>query len=632
MRVARLGFPIFFLALAIPYATAPQAAAQPPATSPDSAQSFPTIHVTTRLVVLDVVVSDGHDHPATGLKASDFKLFEDGVPQTIDSFTEHDVPPPAQSATENEALPPNTFTVQPPVTGNGAMTVIVLSLSQRWFPFGRDQLESYVRNAELTTPTAIFRLDWQGMHLVQGFTADRNVLLEAATSKRIWPPLGFPPVTFARAVGTPTQRLAAYLAGIPGRVNLIWISDGEVPASQVATDFPDESSLSSVASMVNDLNRTTDVRRLSRVVLYSIGTGASCFAVPPAAASPPAFGSLAQGSFTQEQMEPVIGSVDQAYAAFRSADLRDMVTAAGGRAFRCTDPKPAIEQITATGSHYYTISYRPTNSNWNGAYRRIHLDVTGYAQPPLALRWSQLITGWAGDVEPTLMYRQGYFARSTPPRGTNPDFGTAALTSTTPNVSNTVGSRASLVPTRKLISVSPKGAYPAQIQAALAFGSFTPFQVHFTIVVTAAPQKEKLKPREELPTGNFLTPPFRDGPYRSYRIHYWIDPQDLHFVRTASGLYHDDLKTIAVVYRDDGLAANSYATTTHFDLTDADLETIQASGFTVDQTLAIPTTDKFFLRAAVSEDSTSRVGVLEIPTEWIKLPPQTSPAPPKPEQ
>ena len=80
-------------------AEAPAAVEPPsPATSPDSAESLPTIHVTSRLVILDVVVSDGHNHPAAGLKPSDFTLTEDGVPQKIDSFTEHDTPPPNPSA------------------------------------------------------------------------------------------------------------------------------------------------------------------------------------------------------------------------------------------------------------------------------------------------------------------------------------------------------------------------------------------------------------------------------------------------------------------------------------------------------------------------------------------------------
>ena len=227
-------------------AEAPAAVGPPsPATSPDSAESLPTIHVTSRLVILDVVVSDGHNHPAAGLKPSDFTLTEDGVPQKIDSFTEHDAPPPSPSAAETEALPPNTFAVQPPVIGNGAMTVIVLG---GFGPFIRDQLREYFQTAELTAPTAIFRVDWQGMHLVQGFTADRKVLLGAVNSHRIWPPFR-PMGSFITAVGTPTQRLASYLAGIPGRINLIWIGGG-APSGDLDKDFPDQStSLADLSSI-----------------------------------------------------------------------------------------------------------------------------------------------------------------------------------------------------------------------------------------------------------------------------------------------------------------------------------------------------------------------------------------------
>src|ERR1035441_4505904 len=201
IRLLLLVFAFASLSAAAPQTPVPapdQTPVQSPAASPDSAESLPTIHVTTRLVILDVVVSDGHNHPAAGLKPSDFTLTEDGVPQTIDSFTEHDAAPPNPSAAETEALPPNTFAVRPPVTGTGAMTVIVLG---GFGPFIRDQLREYFQTAELTAPTAIFRVDWQGMHLVQGFTADRKVLLDAVNSHRIWPPFR-PPGSFITAVGT----------------------------------------------------------------------------------------------------------------------------------------------------------------------------------------------------------------------------------------------------------------------------------------------------------------------------------------------------------------------------------------------------------------------------------------------
>jgi VWFA-related protein len=631
MPVARIGLLISVFAFAVLHAAAPQVPVQPSvqatpaaAAAPDSDESLPTIHVTTRLVVLDVVVSDGHNHSAAGLKASDFHLTENGVPQTIDSFTEHDVPPLNPSVAETEVLPPNTFAVQPSVTGNGAMTVIVLG---GFGPFIRDQLKLYFQTADLATPTAIFRTDWQGMHLVQGFTADRKVLLDAVNSQRIWPPLGprfhADPASFRiHAVGTPTQRLAAYLAGIPGRINLIWVGRG-APTQELDKDFPDQStSLADVSNMIGSLNRTTDVRRLSRVALSTILTG-TCGGGAPSHIQVH-FGSVST-PFTEADMQPVVATPADAVPVFAASDLDDLVVAAGGRIFRCTDPAKAIAEVTATGSHYYTISYRPTNSNWNGAYRSIHLDVTGYEQPPLTLRWYQLVTDWADDIEPTVLYRQGYFARSAPsPPNFAPDFGSAARTTATPDQSVNVTSGAQPAPRRRLISISPKGdlgPQEAQIQAAMTFGNLTPTQVHFTIVVTPAPEKVKTRHGTDLPPGNFLTIPFRDTPYRNYRIHYWIDPQDLHFVRTPSGLYHNDLRTIAILYRDDGVTANSFATTAHFDLTAADVETIQASGFSLDQTVAVPTYDNFFLRTAVSEQSTGHIGAIEIPAEWAKVPP-----------
>ncbi len=645
MDLGRIGLLITIFALASPRAAVPQAAPTPTsAIAPPQVESnlpgagfvpedvspaTPTIRVTSRIVELDVVVSDGHGNPAKGLTKADFKLTEDGVLQNIDTFTERDAAPPSQPVAVEPQLPPNTFAVQPPVTGNGAVTVIVINSSFRWNPFFHGQLRDYFQTAGLTTPTAIFLIEGRDLHLIQSFTTNRERLVEAATSQRIWPVLGpafgSDPASFrVTAIGTPTQHLAEFLAAIPGRINVVWIG-GTAPVSQFDRDFPDQStSLADVSSMVSSLNRAADVQRLSRIALYSITIGACGLGVPSTAQARPFGQFTVSGGVTKDQMEPQVNSVADAGRAFAISDLHNTGASTGGRDFWCTFPRQALQQITATGYHYYTISYHPTNPNWNGAYRHIHIDVSGYAQPPLTLRWSQLITGWADDVEPTLLYRQGYLARSSPPRDTSSDFSPAAPGDTLPVLSNTAP-RAPLAPQRRLISVSPKGVSfgvtSSKIVAAMAFASLTPVDLHFTIAVTPEPGKEKIKAHDHLPTGNFLTTSFRDGPYRNYHIRYWIDPQYLRFVRNPSGLYHEDLKTIAVVYRDDGITANSLGTVTHLDLNDDDLAAVQASGVTLDQTIAIPTTEHFFLRALVSEVSTQRVGALEIPVEWIKLPP-----------
>src|SRR5919204_6595173 len=47
-------------------------------------QSFTT---TTTAILVDVVVRDKHGRPVTDLTASDFQVLEDGIVQTVDSFT-----------------------------------------------------------------------------------------------------------------------------------------------------------------------------------------------------------------------------------------------------------------------------------------------------------------------------------------------------------------------------------------------------------------------------------------------------------------------------------------------------------------------------------------------------------------
>src|SRR4051812_18496768 len=60
------------------------AAAKAPAQAPVA-----TLKAAAQLVVVDVVVTDVHQGPVHGLKASDFTLSEGGAPQVIKNFEEH---------------------------------------------------------------------------------------------------------------------------------------------------------------------------------------------------------------------------------------------------------------------------------------------------------------------------------------------------------------------------------------------------------------------------------------------------------------------------------------------------------------------------------------------------------------
>ena len=78
---------------------------------PQNLPAAPALKVESRIVVVDVVVSDGKRQAVAGLSAKDFRVAEDGRVQTISSFEEHK-PSQAEPISLPE-MPPNVFTKLP---------------------------------------------------------------------------------------------------------------------------------------------------------------------------------------------------------------------------------------------------------------------------------------------------------------------------------------------------------------------------------------------------------------------------------------------------------------------------------------------------------------------------------------
>src|SRR5258708_34698338 len=77
----------------------------------DVLHSDQTLRTNTRLVLVDVVVTDSKGQPVPDLKASDFTLLEDGKPQKISGFNfEH---PGSAPAPVQVNLPPSVVTNAP---------------------------------------------------------------------------------------------------------------------------------------------------------------------------------------------------------------------------------------------------------------------------------------------------------------------------------------------------------------------------------------------------------------------------------------------------------------------------------------------------------------------------------------
>jgi VWFA-related protein len=589
---------LLLLLSAILPAAAQQPATPSPTASPIQAQVFPqnsgqptpTLTVKAHLVLLDVVVTDKHGQPIKGLKQSDFQLSEDGVPQTLASFAEHDAgsTPPAPPPPK---LPPNTFTDHASVTNNGAMTVLLfdeLSFSDPHSSGGelvqsfadgaytRYQVAAFAKTMPPGTVACIFRLDWNGLQLIQDFTTDSHVLEEAVRSKRNSQRFAGVGVRLSDIRASAMRQLARYLSAFPGRKNLIWFSRGIVP--QVSIGMPG-SPFSDISTFTNDLQGATDTLTLSRIALYPVDTRG--LVVDPHKG----FDIIIEGS-----------------------EASELAAATGGKAFYNTNGiKEAVAEVAATGSNYYTLSYSPTNNLWNGAFRKLKIKLSNNVSTYVASQTSPVPLA----VPFRLEYRSGYYARD------NARWRSRVMSSSPSSDA------------RKLISYSPKGdpeGYGAvkrtPLEEAMSFGAVAPFQILFQAHVTPELRTEKIKRNMPLPQDNFLKAQWQHTPYRNYQIHYSIQPQNIEFASQRVGSYHGNIQFIAIVYDSGGNIVNSLVNTREIQVDAAAYSRImQSSGLALDETIAVPAKEDFFLRLGVVDLISGRIGALEVPVETIKLQP-----------
>src|SRR5712672_199762 len=147
----------------------------------DVLHSDQTLRTNTRLVVVDVVVTDSKGQPVPDLKASDFTLLEDGKPQKISGFNfEH---PGSAPAPVQVNLPPSVVTNAPKFQSNSLNVILFDTVNGEFaeHAYARDQLLKFLNTAELGRPVAIFALQNQ-LKLLHDFTTD-NKSLSAAVAK-----------------------------------------------------------------------------------------------------------------------------------------------------------------------------------------------------------------------------------------------------------------------------------------------------------------------------------------------------------------------------------------------------------------------------------------------------------------
>jgi VWFA-related protein len=603
-------------------AQTPQAAQAPVGIAPGqtpapTSTSGPTLRVTTREVLLDVLVMDKAGQPVTDLKAADFTVTEEGDQQVIRRVEEHHPMPAADVSRLSSVpvLPPNTFSNFTPVRNTNASIVLLLDAMDSP-PAAqmemRQQLIDYLKHMQPGPPVAIFQLDTE-MRLIQGFTSDPKLLLAAAESKRDMPSIARPTAaprsysgdavyrrTLMETLRNGMRMMGSYLAGFPGRKNLIWFT-GQVPMTIMGMGFgnPFRDGLS-VREAGSEVTELTDVLTVSRVAVYPVDTQG--LAVAP--------------DFVMRRN----GFPSPASRVFDHTNMDLVAEQTGGKAYYNTnDFTRVIEDVVRTGSSYYSVAYATTNTKWNGELRHIKVIVD--------------------RPEAQVQHKEGYYAYNLDKREQS---GIAAIEKR--RAAPAAQTQSADAPSGSQAPSSPQGSdsgadVPALgatvhhsaaggFAAAMGLGAVPPTEIVFAARIQVDTNTEKLSKDAAMPPDNFLKPEWRHKPFRNFTIFYDADVHRVRFTQTPDGMRHGSIEFVALVFTSDGEQVNSMDRTAQLDVTPNDYRELLVSGLQINEQIAVPVKGNFFFRLGVHDKTGDQVGALEIPVDQIRLdvpvpPPQT---------
>jgi len=358
-------------------------------------QSDKVLRSNTRLVVVDVVASDGNGQPLSDLKAADFNLQENGRLQKISNFTFRG---PAEKKIAPTTLPTNVITNAPAFQASTLNVILLDTLNGDFaeMAYVKDQLVKYLSTAQLDRPVALFAME-ERLILLQDFTTDSSALKNAAEHFKAPARTNNAETVGSRASAFTTHgdfhtserniettlnqlnALSKSLAGYSGRKNLIWLSE-----SFPVNLFPD---------VMNNGAST---------VVPKGGGGGNDASGSPLNLGRAALGGSGAGSYRDyaQLIKKVSDSLMASQVAVYAVDagalgkdsrLESMHTAneiagaTGGKVFRNTnDLADSMRASIEDGSTYYTLEYYPDNKTWDGQFRQIQIKTN---RPGVTLRY-----------------------------------------------------------------------------------------------------------------------------------------------------------------------------------------------------------------------------------------------------
>jgi VWFA-related protein len=392
------------------------------------------LHVTSRLVYVDVLVRDAQGHVVQGLRKQDFQVKEDGKPQSIEFFTAHT--PEPRSTTPADLAPRTEFSNANPRSADKAITIVLFDLLNTPSDdqlTARQQMLKFLNIMPAGEHMALFTLG-KGLQMVQGETG--SAALRAAAEKMLRPTgsslevsrtgaaqgsmiaansvaqlgriagstamsrsgPGFDSQSAevrARSTISALGQLANAMSGYAGRKSLYWLSES-FPLSIDIVGPPTTGGVSGTPTQFT-VSMNNLQGHFSQTSKQEMAATLNLLASARIAVYPTSVFGLATQSATAALGGPVVGGGlpdDPRGGTFTLNNLKsemdDLARVTGGQAiFGTNDVAGATQSTFEDGATYYSLAYRPTNANWNGNFRQIEVTAEGGG---------------------SLTYRRGYFA------------------------------------------------------------------------------------------------------------------------------------------------------------------------------------------------------------------------------
>jgi len=389
----------------IPGQRPPEPPAQPQ-TQTAAPQPDIVFHSTTRLVQVNVVAHDKDGKPVADLKKEDFTITEKGKPQEIAFFSVESLD---KLPAAPPKLPPHIFSNQlaqregvPP-----SVTVILLDSLNTSFTdqnYARTAVIDFLLQVKPTDHIAVYRLS-NRLQVLHDYTTDASDLIKRLQQARselmpdgstdtgfdLGPILGMSGRQAAFLMNdhilqtlAAIEAIANNLAGVPGRKNLVWVSDG-IPLA-----------LGSIMGSPSQEQRfyTDEVQRTERALNDA---DVSVYAVDARGLTPPRRFTSVEAPSARGGASPAKSGLPplprNAPISTRWDSMVELADRTGGRAYHNTnDLKGAIRDAVGDSEVTYTLGYHPTNTEMDGKFRDIKVKVD---RPGVNVR-----------------YRKGYVAQS----------------------------------------------------------------------------------------------------------------------------------------------------------------------------------------------------------------------------